>query len=657
MQQLYIDGKLADISESTEVSLTIVSNLLTGAADFVGNRSLTISLPSTMNNRQIISQADKVHTGNGVPYHFHNIEYMRNGVRVIAGGVGRLMSAGPDKIEIAVTWGVRAAVDALLVADDTLNDITTNAAITFNATPVVTAYTDAQTDEVFYAALDMVKHAGINEYFRMHISMSGGKAWDTSNLQPSSSYLHPSVRMNWILGKLTARYGTTFDFGVAQADIDTMIVPLVNKIPNDITFNYGYAATIAEPPTWGGMAGNYVKFTTTNPSAIIGTLTAPYISLPCATAFKGVVKFSIYFYINAADLTVVSYPIYHAMYGYRIIVSVGSDQQYVELLPEDMDIMVTSIVANRVNLYATGYLPVEMTVGQTLNMRIGCIDNGIYDIDLGAGIHIQGGNIWVNDIIGSDNEVQPGQAFPVGGNLPDIKPVDLVKFLAAVTGTFPVQASTDYNLIFKPVSDVFDFTRAVDWSDRVLSESTRPVAKKIEYAVGGWAQRNMWRWLEDETVNGDYDGGIDVDDETLEESRDIMTFPFAATDGNNIPVYTSERKWDGDAGDWYDEIKYKEVKPRVLRMIEGNNSEAVGTFDMDMTTVIANKYGELPATMAHPIVITETMRMTDVQMATIDETRPIYLQQHAAHFALLELTAKAGGIAEVKLLKLTKTEE
>ena len=657
MQQLYIDGQLADLKESTEVSLTIVSNLLTGAAEFNGNRTLTISLPSTMNNRQIISQADKVHTGNAVPYHFHNIEYMRNGVRVIAGGVGRLMSAGPDKIELAVTWGVRAAVDALLMADETLNDITTNAAITFNATPVVTAYTDAQTDDVFYATLDMVKHAGINEYFRMHVTMSGGKAWDTSNMQPMSSYLHPSVRMNWLLGKLTAKYGTSFDFGAAQSYIDTMIVPLVSKIPNDITFNYGYAATIAEPNYWGSISGNYVRFTTTNSSPIIGTVTPPGTSLTCATAFKGVVKFSIYFYINASDLTTIAYPIYRAMYGYLIIVTAGGERQQVELLPENMYIYASSIVAGRVNISSTGYLPVEMSVGETLNMRIGCVHNGAYDNTLGAGIHIQGGNIWVNDIIGSDNEVQPGQAFPVGGNLPDIKPVDLVKFLAAVTGTFPVQASTDDTLVFKAVSDVFDFTRAEDWSDRLLSDTTRPVAKKIEYSVNGWAQRNMWRWLEDETVNGDYDGGIDVDDETLEESRDIMTFPFAATDGNNIPVYTSERKWDGDAGDWYDEIKYKEVKPRVLRMIEGNDSEAVGTFDMDMTTVIANKYGELPATMAHPIVITETMRMTDVQMATIDETRPIYLKQHAAHFALLELTAKAGGLAEVKLLKLTKTED
>ena len=372
------------------------------------------------------------------------------------------------------------------------------------------------------------------------------------------------------------------------------------------------------------------------------------------------VKFSLYFYIDKADLTLVSYPIYKPKYGYRLILSTGSTQQWCDMIPEGFYITADDIAASggtRVNITATGYLPVEMAINETLNLRVGCVQNGVYDINLGAGIHLQGGTIWVNNIIGSENEVQPGQLFPVGGNLPEIKPIELIKFLCAVTGTFPVQASTSGTIIFKPIADVFDWSRAVDWSTRLLSETERPVAKEVEYTVNGWARRNMWRWLEDDTVNGNYDGGIDIDNETLEDSRDIMTFPFAATDGNNVPMYTSERKWDGDAGDWYTEIDYDECKPRVLRMVEGENSEAVGTFDMDMTTVIANKYGSLPATMYHPVVITERFRLTNVQFALVDETRPIYLQQHGAYFALLELTLKGDGTAQAKLLKLTKTED
>ena len=74
MQQLYIDGKLADIAEGTEVTFSLQSNLLTGAADFKGNRSLTIALPATVRNRSIINMAQVVQGGGSYPYTFHNVD-------------------------------------------------------------------------------------------------------------------------------------------------------------------------------------------------------------------------------------------------------------------------------------------------------------------------------------------------------------------------------------------------------------------------------------------------------------------------------------------------------------------------------------------------------------------------------------------------------
>jgi hypothetical protein len=73
MHQLFIDGHLADLSDDTNVSFTIQSNLLTGAADFKGNHSLSIALPATVNNRQIINMAHVVQGGGDFPYTFHNV--------------------------------------------------------------------------------------------------------------------------------------------------------------------------------------------------------------------------------------------------------------------------------------------------------------------------------------------------------------------------------------------------------------------------------------------------------------------------------------------------------------------------------------------------------------------------------------------------------
>lgn len=649
MHQLFIDGHLADLSDDTNVSFTIQSNLLTGAADFKGNHSLSIALPATVNNRQIINMAHVVQGGGDFPYTFHNVEYYRNGVPVITDGIGRLLSATPDKLNITIVWGVRTAVEALLGSGKSIASLTTGAGITLNDVPQVSDYADALTDDVFYAALDTELHQSENAYYHTHVTI-GGNTYDYTEELSASAMLHPSVRMNWLLSLMEAQYGAHIDWGSAQDSIDTMVVPLVGKTPNDTTFNYGYSAAS------NGYIGNAIRLRTTRNSAIIAETTSSpsTTALTCATAFSGLVRFSFYLYINEADLVRVSYPIYKTAHGYSLGLRVSGTTHWCTIIPEGYTFLADKIVGGELAVYATGYFNIEMAVNDTISVLVGVVDNGSIDPSQSGtgGLNIRGGNLTIAQIIGSEDEVQPGQWFPVEGNLPDIKPVDLVKFLAAVTGVFPVQASTSDTLIMKPVESVFDLTRAVNWSDRVMSPTPRPVPADKAFAVDGWAQRNWWRWKEDETVSGNYDGSLDVIDETLETERDVMTFPFAATDGNNVPLYTKEVKQTQEVV-----YKYKAVQPRVLTLSEGGAHEAVAMFTMDMKRILADYYGDLMTTMQHPSVIAETIRISDVELAQLDETRPIYIEQHGAYFALLELTAKGSRRAEVKLLKLTKRVE
>ena len=646
-QQLFIDGRLADIAEDTNVTFSIVSNLLTGAADFKGNRTLTIALPATVNNRSIIDMAQLAQGGGAWPYTIHNVDYYRNGVPIIQGGIGRLASTETDKINIAIVWGVRTAVDALLGSGKSIASLATDASITLFSSPQLSAYADALTDDVFYAAIDTMLHESANEFYNTHVVI-GGAAYDYSEERPASVLLHPSVRMEWLLSLMESQYNAHIDWGEASVDIGKMIVPLVGKVPNDATFNYGYGATASTP------LGNVVRLRTTRDSAIIAETTSSPAStqLTCATAFSGLVRYSFYCYINEADLVRISYPVYRARCGYSIGLKVGSTTHWCTVMPEDFTFLADKIVSGELAVYVTGYLNIEMAVGDTLSVWLGSTANGQFDPNAAGGLNVRGGSLTIAEIVGSENEVQPGQLFPVEGNLPDIKPIDLVKFLAAVTGVFPVQTSTSDTLVMRPVSSVFDFDNAVDWSSRLLSPTSQPVPAKKDFAVDQWAQRNWWRWKEDGTVHGDYDGSIDVDDDTLQAERNVMEFPFAATDGNNVPLYTREIKANQQI-----EMKYKAVQPRVLDLIEGDNGEAVGMFDMDMKRIVADYYGDLCETMRQPSVITETIRMKDVELTQVDETRPILIRQHGAYFALLELNVKGNGTAEAKLLRLKKQEE
>jgi hypothetical protein len=436
-----------------------------------------------------------------------------------------------------------------------------------------------------------------------------------------------------------------------------MIVPLISKIPNDITFNGGYSAHASDPTIWGDHTGNFIRFETTNASAIISPQqNPPETQLRCAQSFKGLLRFSIYMYID--ELVSMGYPIFRSKYGYRLDVTAQGRTEACIIIPENTTFMANERDANgRIGYTIRGSLPIEMDAGQLLTMRLTCISGGVASDSLYGGIHVYGGTVWVNDIIGDINEVQPTQQYPVEGNLPEIKVIDLIKFLCAVTGAFPVQASTDGVLSLRQVEDVFDWSRAVDWSDRLLSPTDRAVAADMHYTPSGWARQNWWRWKEDDTVLGDYDGSITVDDETIDETRDVMTFPFAATDGNNIPMYTSTHEYDTDTQTWHTEVKWNKVEPRVMHMEEGENSEAVAFFGFDMSNIITRYYYDLVTTMAEPVVITETVCMTDLQFMALDETRPIFLAQHGAYFALLSCELSQNGTAKVELLKLKKQEE
>lgn len=658
IHQLFIDGQLADIGENAEVTLIHESNLLTGGADLVSNHSLTITLPATMKNRSLFGLADIVQNNSTAPYLNHAVEYHRNGVPIITGGIGRLMKFTVTDIEFVIVYGMKAAIEKLVSIDETLADIDTNVSIEFHAVPQVDSFADATTNDVFYAELDCAQKPGDNDYYRVHVTLSN-RSYDVDSLYPASSYLHPSVRMNWLLAQVAARYNVQIDFDDSNLDLSEVIVPLISRIPNDITFNGGYKAALTQSAQWGNNQYSWFDIRTSNNSPIIvETTTDPAAGhITCAQAFKGVMRFSLYLYIPKSQLTLVAYPVYKTKYGYMLTVMVNGVTQNVTVIPADTVIMAQDINAgDEVGVYFTGTLPIEMQVNDTLTFGVTCITGGgVYSSP--PGIYVYGGTMWINEIIGSINEVQPTQQYPVAGNLPEIKPVDLIKFLCALTGMIPVQASTADKLQMRNIESIFDWTRAVDWSDRLLSPTERTIAEETTYTPDNWAQRNMWRWKDDDTVVGDYDGGITVNDETVDEERTVMTFPFAATDGNNIPMYTTERKWDDDTQSWHTETKWHKVEPRVLKLVKGENDEAVGSFEFDMTNILSAYYMDLSATMEEPVVIKETVKLNDLEFMSLDETKAIFLAQHGAYFALLSCELHQDGTAKVKLLRLKKQEE
>ena len=71
-----------------------------------------------------------------------------------------------------------------------------------------------------------------------------------------------------------------------------------------------------------------------------------------------------------------------------------------------------------------------------------------------------------------------------------------------------------------------------------------------------------------------------------------------------------------------------------------------------MQDILDKKYNDIARTLQHPKIIKEKVKMRDIELLRFDETKPIYLAQYGAYFAVTEIRSSSNGIAEVTMLQL-----
>ena len=76
-------------------------------------------------------------------------------------------------------------------------------------------------------------------------------------------------------------------------------------------------------------------------------------------------------------------------------------------------------------------------------------------------------------------------------------------------------------------------------------------------------------------------------------------------------------------------------------------------FDYDnMADGIGANFKTLLDALYRIVYIKVPMRLTPIDVATLDFTKPIYLQQYKAYFALEKVQYGDGGVSKVELIKL-----
>lgn len=75
-------------------------------------------------------------------------------------------------------------------------------------------------------------------------------------------------------------------------------------------------------------------------------------------------------------------------------------------------------------------------------------------------------------------------------------------------------------------------------------------------------------------------------------------------------------------------------------------------FDINMQSIIDDKYQNVVETLRNTKLIKENVKMSDIELLNFDETKPVYLAQYGEYFAVIEIKSQSNGIAEATMLEL-----
>ena len=150
-QQLFIDGELVDIDNSTRVTLEFKSNLFQDVSKILSNKTLSVKLPKTALNQRIFGHSDLVQGGaDRFPYKLHKAQYFRNGVELIKDGRAVCLSSSATDFQISIIWGVFTQFASILNSGLSLSDLKSDASLRFGVGDY-DLFEDAQSRGYFYA--------------------------------------------------------------------------------------------------------------------------------------------------------------------------------------------------------------------------------------------------------------------------------------------------------------------------------------------------------------------------------------------------------------------------------------------------------------------------------------------------------------------------
>lgn len=658
-EELYIDGKLADIGEA-KILLNFKSNILSDITKVESNTTLTINLPKTQNNLRIIQHVEQLaEYDNRWAWRYHSVTYRRGGVTIIE-NAQLYITAVDEDIRCTIIWGLYEAFSKLTKNDLTLNKLSGDTLITWNGDDEPDDWEVARYADVFYADINMFYEELMENYWEYDTSAQKRKLSDKfGGRRGNTKYAsrHPLVSVNYILSRIAYDCNISLNFPErAQAVIDRMCVPLVSRKANEQSFptptiaNNGFSQIV----TAGESSLNVLNVD----NSLFNVIVEDGIT-------KLQVKYSMDFDISIAgtiDYDFTNFPVTHGRWlyvgaNYVIKVRRGENFEYYNcgaMWSGSNEVVAADVPSKRIidNVRGNGIVALEkddvISVGCYYTEYAFGSRRDDYDPEQHTTptertpVTTWNPMTMTLRVASVDGEVPYGGLYPVEENLPEIKVADFIKFLCSYLGVFPRQLPSKVSINFAHLSEPFDTANYVDWTRRLVAQRSENEAKQVEFRVSGWARRNWLRWKEDERTPIDENLCIEIDDETMEFERTIMTYPFAASQVNNVPCYQWQEGFP----------QYKACKPRLLRIEPTADGKTRAVFDTDWAARLMEDCELLYNSLGDTKMVTERLMLSDIDVQNFDELRPVFLAQYGAFFVVQSIKQSSETAAEVTMLRV-----
>ena len=89
-----------------------------------------------------------------------------------------------------------------------------------------------------------------------------------------------------------------------------------------------------------------------------------------------------------------------------------------------------------------------------------------------------------------------------------------------------------------------------------------------------------------------------------------------------------------------------------MNLTKNDDGYAELAFNINLQDIFDNKLEKFRKTVANPHHIVERFNLSDLEILNFDETKPVYLAQYGAYFAVLEIKTTNSGYCEVTMIEL-----